>query len=75
MTDHAHTPTSATIAVGTVIGIVIAAVFCWLFSALAGVDVTSAAIVAAFVLLAAWTVAGAVMYGRDDEESHGAEAH
>lgn len=72
MADQEHATRKPMIVAGTVIGLVIAALFTWLFAALGSLSVTTGVVILTFLLLGAWTIAGAVMYGPADE---GAEAH
>ncbi len=72
MAEQEHATRKPKIAAGIVVGLVIAALFSWLFAALDGVSVTTAAVILVFVLLAGWTVVGGLLYGPAED---GAEAH
>lgn len=72
MAEQDHAANRPMIVVGTAIGIVLAAVFAWLFAIFGSLSITAGAVIVVFLLLTGWTVAGAVMYGAADE---GAEAH
>lgn len=63
MTESGHGPTpGGAVVVGTIIGVALALLFVWLFTVMAGVALLPAGLVP-LLLLGAWAIAVAVMYG------------